>query len=92
MQTFFDTTSKETIQELMKELQASPPQWIFYQRQMATLRLHELIYNHGEPLEQRHLDELIERKLADRSWQAVYMSDYGNSAMWDNEWILIRTR
>ena len=92
VQTFFDTTSKETIQGLMKELQASPPQWIFYQRQMATLRLHELIYNHGEPLEQRHLDELIERKLADRSWQAVYMSDYGNSAMWDNEWILIRTR
>jgi hypothetical protein len=92
VQTFFDTSSKETIQGLMNELQATPPQWIFYQRQLATLRLHELAYNHGEPLEQRHLDELIERKLADGSWQAVYTSDYGNRAMWDNHWILIRTR
>jgi len=92
VQTFFDTSSKETIQGLMQELETSPPQWIFYQRQIATLRLHELVYNHGHPLEQRHLDELIERKLADGSWRAVYTSDYGNSVMWDNQWILIRTR
>ena len=92
VQTFFDTTSKETIEGLMNELQASPPQWIFYQRQMATLRANELAYNHGEPLEQRHVDEMIERKLADGSWHAVYTSDYGDGAAWDNHWILIRTR
>jgi len=92
VQTFFDTTSKETIQGLMGELQASPPQWILYQRQMITLRIHEQAYNHGEPLEQRYLDEMIERKLADGSWQAVYTSDYGNGHWRDNEWILIRTR
>ncbi len=92
VQTFFDTSSKETIQGLMQKLETSPPQWIFYQRQMATLRLHELIFNHGEPLEQRNLDELIERKLADGSWRAVYTSDYGNSRKWDDHWILIRTR
>ena len=92
VQTFFDTTSKETIEGLMNQLQSSPPQWIFYQRQLATLRLHEMAYNHGEPLEQRHLDEMIERKLADGSWKAVYASDYGNTQWWDNHWILIRTR
>jgi len=92
VQTFFDTTSKETIQGLMSELQTSPPQWILYQRQMITLRIHELAYNHGEPLEQRHLDEMIEQKLADGSWHAVYTSDYGNGHWRDNEWILIRTR
>ena len=92
VQTFFDTSSKETIDGLMNELQTSPPQWIFYQRQITTLRDHELTYNHGEPLEQRHLDEMIERKLADKSWKAVYTSDYGNSQWWDNHWILIQTR
>ena len=65
VQTFFDTSSKETIDGLMNELQSSPPQWIFYQRQLTTLRVHELAYNRGEPLEQRRLDETIERKLAD---------------------------
>ena len=92
VQTFFDTSSKATIDGLMNELQASPPQWIFYQRQLTTLRMHELAYNHGEPLEQRHLDEMIEQKLAEGRWKAVYTSDYGNTQWWDNHWILIRTR
>jgi len=92
VQTFFDTSSKEMIDGLMNELQTSPSQWIIYQRQLATLRLHEMAYNHGEPLEQRHLDEMIEQKLVDGSWKAVYTSDYDNSQWWDNHWILIRTR
>ena len=92
VQTFFDTSSKETIQGLMNELETSPPQWILYQRELQVLTVHELIYNHGKPLEQRYLDELIERKLADGSWQAAYTSSYGTYPGLSDEWILIRTR
>ena len=92
VQTFFDTTSKQTIQNLMDELQHSPPKWIFYQRQLNTLRLHEIVYNQGNPLQQRYLDQLIERKIGEAIWRVVYTSDFGNSQRFDNEWILIQTR
>ena len=59
VQTFFDITSIETIQRLLDELQQSPPKWIFYQRQLMTLQLHETVYNQGRPLRQRYLDQLI---------------------------------
>jgi hypothetical protein len=91
VQTFFDTSSKQTIDGLMDELDRSPPQWIFYQRQLYTLRLHELIYNQGKPLEHRYLDELIERKVAQGAWHVVYTSDYGATPQWDNHWFLIQT-
>jgi hypothetical protein len=92
VQTFFDTSSKETIDGLMNELQTSPPQWMLYQRELQVLTVHELTYNHGKPLEQRYLDELIERKLADGSWKAVYTSSYGTYPGLSDEWILITTR
>jgi hypothetical protein len=92
VQTFFDTTTKETIQTLEGELEHSPPKWIFYQRQLYTLGIHESAYNQGKPLEHRHLDEMIEQKIAQGTWQVVYTSDYGNRPPWDNHWMLIRTR
>lgn len=92
VQTFFDTSTKETIEGLMDKLQGGPPEWIFYQRQMATLELHERIYNHGQPLEHRYLDEIIEQKIAAGEWRVVYTSSYGDSGLWDNHWMLIRTR
>jgi hypothetical protein len=92
VQTFFDTSSKETILGLMDELRTSPPKWILYQRQLHTLSIHETVFNQGQPLAHRYLDQMIEQKLADRSWQAVYTSDYGDRPVWDNHWILIRTR
>lgn len=92
VQTFFDTTSKQTIDGLMDQLRRSPPQWIFYQRQLNTLRLHEITYNQGKPLEQRYLDQLIEQKIAQGDWHVVYTSNYGDTSQWDNHWLLIRTR
>jgi hypothetical protein len=91
VQTFFDTTSKQTIDSLIDELQSSPPTWIFYQRQLYTLQLHERIYNRGKPLEHRYLDQFIEQKISQGTWQVVYTSDYGNTQPWDNHWLLIRT-
>lgn len=92
VQTFFDTTSKQTIECLMDELRRSPPKWIFYQRQLKTLRLHEVQFNQGNPLQQRHLDQLIQQKIGEGIWRVAYTSDFGNSQQWDNEWILIQTR
>lgn len=92
VQTFFDTTSKQTIDGLIDGLQSSPPTWIFYQRQLYTLQLHERIYNRGKPLEHRYLDQFIERKISEGTWHVVYASDYGNTQPWDNHWLLIRTR
>jgi hypothetical protein len=100
VQTFFDTTSKQTMQTLMNELQASPPKWIFYQRQLKTIRMHEIAYNQGNPLQQRYLDQLIAQKIADGIWRVVYTSDFGEASLrssgfdkqWDNQWILIQTR
>ena len=92
VQTFFDTTSKQTMQTLMDELQRSPPKWICYQRELRLLKYHEIEYQRGKPLQQRYLEQLIEEKIGEGIWRVVYTSDFGNSQQWDNEWILIQTR
>jgi len=91
VQTFFDTSSKETIQSLIDELEHAPPKWIFYQRQLSTLALHEQVYNHNQPLPQRFLDQLIEQKIAQGSWRVAYSSSYGDTPALDNQWLLIQT-
>lgn len=96
VQTFFDTSSKQTIDSLMDELQRSPPKWIVYQRQLANLDLHERVYSQGAPLPHRYLDKLIEQKIASGDWQVVSVSSFENRPkehpIWDNHWLLIRTR
>lgn len=92
VQTWFDTSSKVTIDKLDNDLQTAPPKWIFYQNQPEVLRLHETIYNSGRPLPYRVVDQLIEQRLAKGDWQVVYTSEYNNSEMWDTKWILIQTR
>lgn len=92
VQTFFDTTSRQTILELIDTLQHSPPKWIFYQRQLKTLALHESVFNQGKPLAQRDLDRLLQKKIDDGTWQVVYTSNFGDCRDYDNKWLLIRTR
>ena len=65
VQTFFDTSTRATIEQLMRELNATPPDWIVYQRQLNIMTGAERLYNHGRPLAQRDLDTLIQRKLHD---------------------------
>jgi hypothetical protein len=76
----------------MDELDKAPPEWIVYQRQLHNLRLHELEYNQGKPLPHRYLDQLIERKIATAQWHPVYVNSYGTNAVFDDDWILLKTR
>lgn len=91
VQTFYDTTTAQTMRELTQHLEQSPPKWIFYQRQLKTLALHERIYNHGNRLEHRKLDEMIQQRIATGDWKIVYTSAFGDSDRWDNHWFLIQT-
>lgn len=88
VQTFFDTSTRATILQMIQELETAPPQWIVYQRQMDNLAAHERIYNHGQPLAQRELDELIMRKIATGQWQLVDKRNY----LAGDGWFVIRTR
>lgn len=92
VQTFFDTSSEQTIDGLMDELDKAPPKWIVYQRQLKNLQLHEQRYNQGKPLPHRYLDQLIERKIEAGQWRPVYTSTYGTDSSFDNDWILLQTR
>ena len=95
VQTFFDTSTRAAINQLMSELDAAPPQWIVYQRQMKILGAHETLLNHGQPLAHRDLDEMIMRKVAIGQWRVVERSQYlvfkGYYLEGDGWWI-IRTR
>jgi len=69
--TFFDTTLRSTMNELMKELQTSPPRWIVYQQQLVSIAPLEKLYNHGQPSAHRDLDKMIMQKIATGQWQLV---------------------
>jgi hypothetical protein len=86
--TFFDTTLRSTMNELMKELQTGPPQWIVYQRQVVSLAPLEKLFNHGQPSVQRDLDEMIMQKIATGQWQLVDKKDQDA----DSTWYVVRTR
>jgi hypothetical protein len=88
-QTFFDTSSKQTIETLIAELDQAPPQWILYQRQLDVLRQHELALNAGRPLPHRALDTLIESRVAAGQWQVVLVEQPIHDT---STWYLIRTR
>jgi hypothetical protein len=92
VQTFYDTSTRQTIQALTAELQTEPPKWIVYQRQPYNMSLHEQIFNHNQPLPHRALDQLIEDKLASGTWQPVYTTTYGSNNPFADQWTLIRTR
>jgi len=100
VQTFFDTSTRATIEHLMDELNTAPPQWIVYQRQLNILDGSERLYNNGQRLAQRDLDAMIMQKLAAGQWKLVSTSDYldrGNETRdvtndpHGEEWFIIRT-
>jgi hypothetical protein len=101
VQTFFDTSTRSTIEKLMGELQTAPPQWIVYQRQLKVLRESEVTYHKGQPMAHRDLDAMIMQKIATGQWQLVEKSNYllGNYLPKNklpyqegDGWYIIRTR
>ena len=95
VQTFFDLSTSGKIDRLIADLETAPPRYIFYQRQLESMRLHELTFNRGLPLPHRKLDRLIMEKLARSEWHVVYQSDwrskYESELFMPSSWLLIRT-
>jgi hypothetical protein len=96
VQTFFDTSTRSTIEKLMGELQTAPPQWIVYQRQMKVMEEHEGALHHGQPLAHRDLDKMIMQKIVTGQWQVEGKSNYlfvGTKEYQEGDgWLIIRTR
>jgi hypothetical protein len=92
VQTYYDTSTKETVDRMLRELEDVPPLWILYQREPRSLDVHEKVFSHGQPLPHRLLGELIENRLADGTWSSTYSSDFGSEYELDNQWILVKTR
>ena len=69
--TFFDTTLRSTMNELTKELETGPPQWIVYQQQLVSIAPLEKLFNHGQPSPQRDLDKMIMKKIETGQWRLV---------------------
>jgi hypothetical protein len=69
--TFFDTTLRSTMNELMRELETGPPQWIVYQQQLVSIAPLEKLFNHGQPSAQRDLDKMIMKKIETGQWRLV---------------------
>jgi hypothetical protein len=99
VQTFFDISTRSTIEKMMAELRTDPPEWIAYQRELYSLRVHEEIFNHGQRLAQHDLDDLIMQRIASGQWQLIDKENYGqwqlvgkNDATQTEGWYVIRTR
>lgn len=88
VQTWFDTATPQTMQVLMHQLDAAPPRFILYERQISILHAHEVEYNHGRPISHRQLDEQIMDKLASGQWKLLDRRDY----LIGDGWFLIQTQ
>ena len=85
VQTWFDTSGKATIDQLVHELNTAPPRWILYQRQLAVIKVHEKAFNDDKPLPHRALDKVIKDNLESGKWVAQDQDFQGA------DWFLIRT-
>jgi hypothetical protein len=88
VQTFFDTTARSTVNQLMDELNYAPPEWIVYQRQIKVMAGQQSVYSPDQPLAQRELDTLIVQKVASGEWQLIDKRDY----LEGDGWWIVRTR
>ena len=88
VQTFFDTTARSTVNQLMDELNDAPPEWIVYQRQIKVMAGQQSVYSPDQPLAQQQLDAFMVRKVASGEWQLVDKRDY----LEGDGWWIVRTR
>jgi hypothetical protein len=88
VQTFFDTSTATKINRLISDLNQNPPDFIFYQRQLDNLKVHEQVFYAGKPLPHRALDELIMTNIKSGKWAVSYRSNFAPPS----DWILITTK
>ncbi len=86
VQTWFDTVSRATMEELIAAVKSEPPPWIVYQRTLDTMEMHEVLYNGGKPLPHHELDQLIMQKVANGEWKIEYREWFQTG-----DWMVIRT-
>lgn len=86
VQSFFDISTSQTVQQIMTDLKTAPPAVVVYQRQIKNLEAHEQLYNFGKPLPHRALDELIGHQLQTGAWTVTAQQCRSYS-----DWIIIQT-
>ena len=86
VQTWYDTSSRETIERLVGELENAPPEWIVYQRAPDTLEQNEQAFGGGKPLAHRRLDRLIVERIASGAWTVAYRQPLNGT-----DWLVVRT-
>ena len=87
VQTWYDTSTKDTIDALVHELQTGPPEWIVYQRSLETMLAHENTFAHGHKLPHRAMDTLIAAQLRGGRWSLPWQRCFGGT-----DWLVIHTR
>ena len=86
VQTWYDTSSKETISALQADLSKVPPKWILYQRGLNTIAVHEQALGPGRVLPHRALDSDILANIEQQHWTIVRRECFEGS-----DWLLMRT-
>jgi len=87
IQTFFDTSSAENVQALVKDLELAPPSWILFHHQPGNLVRHEATFNDGHPLPHRLLEAFILNQIRNDLWSI----DWSSTDDRLGQWLLIRT-
>lgn len=87
VQTWYDTTSSQTIRQLLRDINADPPEWIVYQRSPDTMAVHETVFLHGGQLPHRALDRLIVDKVASGDWSVRFQQCFDGA-----DWAVIHTQ
>ncbi len=86
VQTWYDTSSQQTIDQLDTELDSAPPDWILYQRDLDMFTVHEQALGPGRLVPQRSLDREILEKFRLHQWTLTRAVCYQ-----DSNWLLLRT-
>lgn len=86
VQSWYDTTSRQTIETMDAELRATPPRWILYERSPFTLQANERAFGAGKQLPHREFDQLVLSKLASGEWTLAEGVGYRS-----DDWLLIET-
>lgn len=82
VQTFFDTSSRHTIDSLIADLTKHPPDFVMFQEQELNLHNHETMYSNGKPLPHRGLHAYIKQQIVSGAWTVRLERKYGINYTW----------